>query len=117
MLGDTRSCPSPPQADDPHSHEQADAGQPTNQKGRHRSVEMSHGDRGGDPKAQHRSHERTGAILRREPLQFGARTNGNHDPEESAEDRSGEEPSLPCPVAKNGTDHGAHPCRSPGGQE
>jgi len=83
--------------DDPHSQEQANAGQPTDQKGRYRSVEIRHGDRGGDPKAQHRSHERTGAILRREPLQFGACTNRNHDPEESPRIAPVKSPIFPTP--------------------
>ena len=46
-------------------------------------------------------------ILGWDPLELCQTGNRRRDAEEASDDRSGEEPGLPCCVTKNGTDDGA----------
>ena len=117
MLGDTGSRTLPPRTHRPHTQEQACAREPTDQNGRDWSVEIGHGDRSGDPKADDPSCERAKTIFRREPMQFGDCSNGDRDPEDAADEGSGVEPRLPCSTAKGGAEHGADAGQSPRGEE
>ena len=116
-LGDTRSRTSPPTARHPHTQKQANTREPTDQNGYYGSVEIGHGDRGGDRKSDNPSNERTTAILGREPLQFRQSCNCGPDSDDASDDRSGEEPELPCCVAKDGADYGTEACQGPSGEE
>ena len=80
-------------------------------------MEISHGDRGGDPESDNPSRERATAILRQEPMQFRDCTNCDRDPQDAAHDRPREEPRLPSCVAEDGADHGAQARQSPGSEE
>ena len=50
-------------------------------------------------------------------MKFADCTDGDRDPQNAADDRSGEEPGLPCCTAEDGTDHGAHACQRPASDE
>ena len=78
---------------------------------------MSRGDRGGHPESENPSYERATALLRREPMHFGDSANCDRDPQDAADEGSGEEPRLPCSTAKDGAEHGADAGQSPRGEE
>jgi len=69
---------------------------------------MSRGDRGGHPESENPSYERATAILRREPMHFGDCANCDRDPQDAADDRSGEEPKRSRGAANDGADQSAH---------
>jgi len=116
-LGDTRSRTSPPTPCHPYAQKQANTREPTDQNRYERSVEIGHGDRGGDCESGDPSNERTTAILGREPPYLGQGNSCGPDSEGASDDRSGEEPGLPCCVAKDRTDDGTEACQGPSREE
>ena len=80
-------------------------------------MEIGRRDRGGGRESDNPSTERATAILGREPLELGQGGNGDGDPEDASDDRSGDKSGFACCVAKDGTDDGADTCQGPRSEE
>ena len=116
-LGDTRSGTPSPSACQPHAEEQAHARQPAAQQGRHRGVEVSDGDWGGDCKTEDPANERAAAIGGRQPAQSSDRYNGCPNAKDASDESADEESRLPSRIAQYGADQSAEARQNPGGEE